>query len=71
MPDLVKLEGEMKPWFGVFIFLVMLLVVPWSRLEVTISAMLDTALIVIGTGCILAVVVIFIEITIRGLRSAT
>ncbi len=61
----------MKRLSILLLFLAVLLAVPWSRLEMTISAMLDTALIVIGTGCILAVVVIFIEITIRGLRHPT
>ena len=58
----------MKRLFIALLLVVAILVVPWSRLEMTISAMLDTALIVIGTGCMIGVAGIYIEITIRGLR---
>lgn len=58
----------MKPWFGVFIFLVMLLVMPWSRFETTITTVVNTVIFVISIGCFLSIPAVFLAITIHGLR---
>lgn len=58
----------MKRRFGVIFFLVALLVVPWSRWETAITTAVNLIALVVGIGCFVAVVVLFLLITWYGYR---
>jgi hypothetical protein len=64
----MKSEGVMKRCFGLLIFLVILLAVPWSKWETVITTTINTMMFVVGIGCFLGVVVVYFMVTIHSLR---